>query len=89
MIIPSGYRCPELNKAIGGSKTSQHLAGEAADIQCGGALDVLHLAQNVLRHKLPFDQMILYSSFLHLSFKANGQQRHQILYDNSYKEAQL
>lgn len=89
MVITSGYRCPELNKAIGGTKKSQHLAGEAADIHCGGVMEVLKLAQNVLRNKLPFDQMILYSSFLHLSFKTNGHQRHQVLYDKSYKEAQL
>ena len=30
--ITSGYRCPELNRAVGGVKNSQHLRGEAADI---------------------------------------------------------
>ena len=30
--INSGYRCPELNSAVGGVKNSQHLRGEAADI---------------------------------------------------------
>ena len=30
--ITSGYRCPELNRAVGGVKNSQHLQGEAADI---------------------------------------------------------
>lgn len=30
--VTSGYRCPELNKAVKGSKTSQHLRGEAADL---------------------------------------------------------
>ena len=89
IILNSGYRCPALNKAIGGAKNSQHLIGEASDIRCGSALEVLHLAQIVKRHKLPFDQMILYESILHLSFKANGKQRHQILYDKSYKEAKL
>lgn len=34
--IISGYRCPALNKAVGGAKTSQHLAGEAADIEVQG-----------------------------------------------------
>lgn len=34
IIISSGYRCPELNKAIGGSKTSAHMKGLAADISC-------------------------------------------------------
>ncbi len=32
MIISSGYRCPALNKAVGGSDTSQHMKGEACDI---------------------------------------------------------
>ena len=31
MYITSGYRCPALNKAVGGSKTSQHLKCEAVD----------------------------------------------------------
>jgi len=30
--ISSGFRCLEINKAVGGSNTSQHLLGEAADI---------------------------------------------------------
>ena len=30
-----GYRCPELNAAVRGSKTSQHMKGEAADIDTG------------------------------------------------------
>lgn len=33
--VTSGYRSPELNKAIGGAKTSQHLTGEAADLKAG------------------------------------------------------
>ena len=32
IIVSSGYRCPELNKAVGGAKTSQHTLGQAADI---------------------------------------------------------
>jgi hypothetical protein len=30
--INSGYRCPELNEAVGGVQSSQHMRGEAADI---------------------------------------------------------
>jgi Peptidase M15. len=32
VIVTSGYRCKELNKAVGGVWNSQHLKGEAADI---------------------------------------------------------
>lgn len=34
IIVTSGYRCKELNDKVKGSKTSQHLKGEAADIKC-------------------------------------------------------
>lgn len=33
IIVDSGYRCPRLNDLVKGSKTSQHLIGEAADIR--------------------------------------------------------
>ncbi len=88
IILNSGYRSPALNKALGGAKDSQHLKGEAADIFCKNAREVLLLSQIVFRYTLPFDQMILYSSFLHLSFRANGHQRRQIIYDKSYTEAE-
>ena len=35
ITVNSGYRCPELNAAVRGSKTSQHMKGEAADIDTG------------------------------------------------------
>lgn len=33
IVVTSGYRCPALNKATNGSKTSQHMTGAAADIR--------------------------------------------------------
>ena len=81
LTINSGYRCPALNAALKGATNSQHMKGEAADI---AAPDPLLLAQTVVRNRLPFDQMILYSTFVHISHKACGPQRGQILYDTSY-----
>lgn len=70
--INSGYRCPALNKALKGAKNSHHTKGQAADI----ASDNPHeLAKFVLQKKLPFDQMILYSTFVHISHKHPGPQR--------------
>ena len=43
VVITSGYRCPALNKAVGGVATSQHLNGEAADINLGKANPELFL----------------------------------------------
>ncbi len=82
--INSGYRCPELNALVGGAGNSQHRLGEAADIR---AADPLLLAQHVERARLPFDQMILYSNFVHLSHKASGPQRGEVVFDKSYKSA--
>lgn len=36
IIVNSAYRSEQVNKAVGGSKTSQHRLGEAADISIGG-----------------------------------------------------
>ncbi len=83
LVINSGYRSPELNAAVGGVPDSQHVRGEAADI---AAPDPLLLAQTVVRNRLPFDQMILYSTFVHISHRPRGPQRGQILYDISYRQ---
>lgn len=56
--VNSGYRSPELNAAIGGSKTSQHVKGEAADIEVDGFSN-LELAKIIRGSSLPFDQLIL------------------------------
>lgn len=36
IIVTSGYRCPALNRAVKGSKTSQHVLGQAADLKTVG-----------------------------------------------------
>lgn len=84
--INSGYRCPDLNKAVGGVPTSQHTKGEAADV---AAADPLALAQQAKDMELPFDQMIIYPTFVHFSHKRNGQQRGQILYNRRWTGGRL
>lgn len=84
LFINSGYRSPELNShpMVGGSKTSQHVKGQAADIGCS---DPLALARLVKKMGLQYDQMILYATFLHLSYRDDGENRMQILYNKKYK----
>lgn len=90
LAINSGYRCPEVNKAVGGVPTSQHTKGEAADVcpfgrNGHGDIEVVRqLAQKAVELDLPFDQMILYPSFVHFSHKRGGAQRGQILYNRRY-----
>lgn len=82
LFINSGYRCPELNKAVGGSATSQHVTGCAADVAC---TDPYSLAKLIKRMRLDVDQVILYPSFLHISYKREGENRGQFLYSDKYK----
>lgn len=57
LIINSGYRCPRLNEAVKGARNSQHLTGEAADIECVNYTNAL-LFKKAQELKLPFDQLI-------------------------------
>lgn len=80
IIITSGYRNPELNKAVGGVPNSDHALGFAADFVCprfGSAFDI---AQHLADSDLEFDQLIYeqgYSDWVHISF--NPRIRGQVL----------
>ena len=56
--VNSGYRCPELNKAVGGSPSSQHQRGEAADITVGSRSGNRRLLALIKQLNLPVDQCI-------------------------------
>lgn len=77
--VNSGYRCEALNEAIGGSKTSQHCLGEAADITTGSKEENEKLF-NYIKDNLPFDQLINESDFswIHVSYR-EGRLRKQVL----------
>ena len=84
-VLNSGYRCPELNEAVRGSKTSQHCKGEAADIEVPGVANAD--VANWIVENLDFDQVILEfytpgepsSGWVHVSYKADGTNRKSIL----------
>lgn len=87
--INSGYRCQELNAYVGGQPSSQHLKGEACDIKTGDEMQSYRLASVAKQLGVPFDQMILYPTFVHFSHRLKGTQRRQILYNKSYKGERL
>lgn len=80
ITVNSGYRCPELNAAVRGSKTSQHMKGEAADIDTGDRQQNKLLFEYI-RKNLPYDQLIDESNFawVHVSYRADGDNRMQVL----------
>jgi zinc D-Ala-D-Ala carboxypeptidase len=84
--ISSGYRSEALNKAIKGSKTSQHCKGEAMDIDMDGHKGPTNAEVfNYIKENLNFDQLIwefgskTSPDWVHVSYKKGGPQRKQIL----------
>jgi len=80
LTVSSGYRSPMLNAAVGGSRTSQHMRGEAADILCADKLGFARWVKN----NCDFDQIILEfgtksnPSWIHVSYR-KGVNRRQVL----------
>lgn len=81
--VTSGYRCKALNEAVGGSPTSDHLQGRAADIvgtpaTCEENRRLLALVQTL---GLPFDQLIdeQDGQWVHVSYRSPAENRHQVL----------
>lgn len=79
--VNSGYRSAQLNAAVGGVATSQHLRGEAADITAGTREDNKRLFDLIQTLGVEFDQLIDESGYkwLHISYKAQGNRR-QVLH---------
>ena len=83
IIVTSGYRSPELNKLVGGASNSQHVLGQAVDIQVTG-MSPRTLAEFVTRTGLTYDQMIVEevgnTSWLHLSYTRKFNRKERLLY---------
>jgi len=69
VYVNSGYRCEELNTLIGGSRTSQHMKGEAADIEVSGMTpdEVFHYILE--QSGIGWDQLIgEFGEWVHISW---------------------
>lgn len=79
VIITSGYRCPQVNKLVGGANNSQHMSGCAADFHVQG-FTYLMMRQVFLNiyDTIEFDQLIYYRSknIIHVSYVENSN-RHE------------
>lgn len=75
IIVTSGYRCPELNAAVGGAKNSAHMTGRAADFTVLGYGPPLQVAIRITQKTgLMFDQLINeYDSWVHFGIEAEGE----------------
>ena len=82
--ISSGFRCPALNSKVGGVNTSQHVKGQAADINIGGDMEKGKKWFEYIKNNLPFDQLIWEHSkagvyWIHVSYRSDGNNRKQVI----------
>ena len=83
--VNSGYRCPALNKAVGGVSTSQHQKGEAADLNAGDPAKNRELFDKIVEMqkagRIAFDQLIDEARYkwVHISYRRTGN-RGQVLH---------
>lgn len=78
IIITSGYRSQQVNKLVGGSKTSQHLTGKAADIHVQGYTpQQMYEVYQEIKVCYDFDQLIFYPSknIIHVSWNGGKNRR--------------
>lgn len=77
ITISSGYRSPKLNEAVGGSKTSAHMLGYAADFICPSCGPPIDVVRKIAASDLEFDQVIQEGTWVHISF--DPQNRKEVL----------
>lgn len=78
IIITSGYRSQRVNELVGGSKTSQHLSGKAADIHVQGYTpQQMNVVYQTILMRFDFDQLIFYPSknIIHVSWNGDKNRR--------------
>jgi hypothetical protein len=83
IVVTSGFRCEKLNKAVGGSGTSQHVKGEAADIRSVSDTpqDNKELYDCIIKSGVVFDQLIdeFGYDWIHVSYTKQRENRKQKL----------
>ncbi len=82
--ISSGYRCPALNRRVGGVPASQHTLGLAADFCAPAFGEPIGVAVAICRSPVVFDQLILeFGRWVHLSFAPVPRRRTLTLYSSA------
>jgi len=80
ILISSGFRNSQLNALVGGSRTSAHLDGRAADFTCPGFGTPRQICEQLVTAGVVFDQLIYEGTWVHLGIPVWGEApRQQVL----------
>ena len=84
IVIGSGYRCPALNKAVGGVSNSQHMKGQAVDLFIDGDKKKGRQWMEWIADNCDFDQLIWEHNtkgtyWVHVSFDPFGCNRRHVI----------
>lgn len=83
IIISSGYRSPKVNAAVGGSKNSQHISGEAADFTSPVFGTPKQIVSKILSSGIEYDQVIQeFDSWVHISFRKSAMRKQALVIDS-------
>jgi len=72
IVIHSGYRSPQVNKAVGGVETSAHCYGLACDMVCPDFGAPVEVARAILTSTIQYDQLILEYGWVHVGLPQQG-----------------
>lgn len=94
ITISSGYRCQKLNTLVGGSKTSSHMNGQAADMTVGGKDANWRLYTMLKESNIPFTKLIFEHNtsgiyWVHVSYVKDSKVHICYIYDPAHKVYQL
>jgi zinc D-Ala-D-Ala carboxypeptidase len=70
--VHSGYRSPQLNRAVGGADTSAHCRGLACDFVCPAFGTPMEVARTILSSTIEYDQLILEYGWVHVGLAQTG-----------------
>lgn len=79
ITVNSGYRSEALNRAVGGSRVSDHLRGEACDFTCPGYGTPLQISAAIAASGIKFGQLIFEGTWVHISLPNRGIDNGQVL----------